>query len=455
MESNERNFNLAAKIILGLSMFMLVIDAILCFQQADLYSSLNAGINISHYIIKAFLNLIMAVVALWIFDGKLWALVTYIALGFVRVFATIPAGTETSIAYLIGQNSTYFIRDVGLFATALCFRKNHISGWRMFFTKDSSREATGQEQKPSTKNTKISIYIISAFFSAIAILGIVINFVKYPDFVNTYADKASVFFGIPNNELAGICLQKSKDSYELGLQRKVDDYIKLCKRLKPNNVEIVSGIADYYKAKENYKSALKWYQKGLRVMPNNKYLTSSVAQCLYQTDIKAAVPYAEAMIEENPEDGIAARILRDYYCQKKEYESAFYWGLRAFRNNPNQEKSDLEAFSPILSNKIHNTGYQKNEITLIVSCNIDEQPIYGMTQDEFAEREQRLRGTGFLTLCLLNKGDLPPREGVYYFIHLLEYNEGEIWPHDRLRRNIVDLTAKYPDVAISSLSILN
>lgn len=454
MKSNNKNFNLAAKIILGISMFMLVVDAILCFHHADLYSSLNAGINYSHYIIKAFLNLIMAVVAFWIFYGKRWALITFIMLGIVRIFATIPVGVETSVAYLIGQNTTYFIRDVGLFAIAMCFRKNHISGWRAFFANDSSTEAIEQDYKATSKKAKIYKYILTSALSIVAILVIIINFTKYPDFVNTFTDKASVFFGIPNNKLASICLQKSKDSYELGLSGKVDYYIDLCKKLKPSNVETISGIADYYDKQEDYDSALKWYKKGLRAMPDNEYLKNSVAHCLYKTDIDEAVSYAEAMIEDNPSNGIAACILRDYYYQKEEYDPAFYWGLRAFHNKPNQEKSDLDVFSRVLSKKICKTGYQNKEISLIVSCNIDEQPVYGMTLHEFAEREQQLRKTGHLTLCLRNKGDLPPKEGFYYFIHLLDYEAGDIWPYDRLLRNIDALTKDHPDVIICSLSII-
>lgn len=70
METNKRDFNLAAKIILGLSILSLIMGTITSFQNYSIYSSFGMGGNQNHYLIEAVFDMLMIWAAIMVFAKK-------------------------------------------------------------------------------------------------------------------------------------------------------------------------------------------------------------------------------------------------------------------------------------------------------------------------------------------------------------------------------------------------
>ena len=96
--TEKRDFNLAAKIILGLSILSLAIGTFTSFQELSLYSKMGFGGSQTHRLMEAIMNLLMIWAAVMIFAKKRIGLIAFIALGVIRMFVTIPSGTDVSMA---------------------------------------------------------------------------------------------------------------------------------------------------------------------------------------------------------------------------------------------------------------------------------------------------------------------------------------------------------------------
>lgn len=143
METIEkRDFNFAAKIVLGVSILFLILGIINNLMNYTAYSKFGNGISHGHLLIEALLNFFLIVAAILIYGKKSYGLFAFILLAIIRVFVTIPSGTDVSYSYYLGGKTLLFLRDCGLFLICLCFRKNGISGWHSFFASDKFIEAT-------------------------------------------------------------------------------------------------------------------------------------------------------------------------------------------------------------------------------------------------------------------------------------------------------------------------
>lgn len=169
MKNNKRDFNLAAKVLLGLSIFSLIMGTITSFQNYRISSSLGMGEIYNHYLIEVVFNILMIWAAIMMFAKKKIGLIAFLLLGVLRMFATIPFGTNISTAYYLGRKSVLFFLDVGLLAIALCFRKNGISGWRAFLATDEWIEtnftdklvALEKQYRPSLDESESSTVLVS------------------------------------------------------------------------------------------------------------------------------------------------------------------------------------------------------------------------------------------------------------------------------------------------------
>lgn len=129
MEKINRDFNGVAKFLLGLSMFATTMTIINSFLQISNMKTFGyvASDTLAIEIVLDFLILGAGVLT---FLKKPAGLIALTALFIIRMFATIPWDGDTSAAYMLGGKMVYFIRDFGLFAIAMCFKKNGISGWK-------------------------------------------------------------------------------------------------------------------------------------------------------------------------------------------------------------------------------------------------------------------------------------------------------------------------------------
>ena len=139
MNNTKRDFNGAAKFFLGLSMFatmMTIINSFLQISNMKMFGYV-ASDTLAIEIVIDFLILGAAVLT---FLKKPAGLIALTALFIIRMFATIPWNGDTSAAYMLGGKMGYFIRDFGLFAIAMCFKKNGISGWKSMLASEDYLE---------------------------------------------------------------------------------------------------------------------------------------------------------------------------------------------------------------------------------------------------------------------------------------------------------------------------
>lgn len=300
----KRDFNLAAKIILGLSMLALAIGFVTSLINFTTYSKLGIGANPNHFLIEAIMDVLLIVAALLIFNKNKYGLIAFIVLGIVRMFVTIPSGTDISYAYYLGGKTTYFIRDIGVFCIAMCFRKNGISGWRAFFASDDyianhylEKDASKQEilnddsistpeavileshtnkasvstkkeaiksadveattadsqtneaeqanstKVPIKKSGKIGLIASYSLLGVIAILLLFIVFKPYPENISGFSHKFKKFFGLPDNKLAYEMFDKYKAAKEAGFEETSLGYLNTAYDAKPSELSIIDSVA--------------------------------------------------------------------------------------------------------------------------------------------------------------------------------------------------------------------
>ena len=148
---NKRDFNSGAKIFLALSIFFLAKNIVTDAAQCNLVATLGYASRQSQLIVQIIFNTLMIGAAFTVFAKKRWGLISFLLLALIKMFATIPSGTNISYAYYLGGNMVVFLRDIGLFAIAMCFRNNGISGWTAFFASDKyiNEHVTLEEETPT------------------------------------------------------------------------------------------------------------------------------------------------------------------------------------------------------------------------------------------------------------------------------------------------------------------
>lgn len=447
---SKKKFHWSVYVVVAVLFIRLLVNVFLCFAQNAPYAAAEIESSDDYWLL-AFLNLlaIFGFALLLLEKSTFNYIVLLIVLVFKMLFG-VRHGSDISYYYLIGANFPSFIIEVLPLTAVLFIRKVGLSGWKVL----SSKEPESDDSR-SSRTKVISKCIQLTVLGLLFILSFLINSQEYPDFVNKFSKRASVFFGLHNNDLARLCLQRAQESEDGGLPGKTDYYISWCKKMNPNDTEVIDGIAQYYFRNEDFENALVWYRKALRKYPNDPYLKTSYTLCLSYSDIESALPYAEGLIEEDPSNSTAACILRDYYNQIKKDDLAFYWGLRAFNLRENrQSDKDLKVFAEVLSKMICSTDYQKYENTLITSQSVDNQQIFGLSNSEYRARIKKLQESGILTLYMYNRTDIGIMDDTYYFVHLPGFPRGEIWRSDKVKRNLELFLHDHPDGTISSLIVV-
>lgn len=135
----NRDFNIAAKIILGLSMYMIFREIISCFSAITTYKLFGVD-NYESVIILIIINVLILIAGGLTFMKKKYGLVALTILFLVRIF-NFNWSSDISIWNQFAGTLAHFTRDFGIFAIAMCFYKNGISGWRsMLSTKGNNIE---------------------------------------------------------------------------------------------------------------------------------------------------------------------------------------------------------------------------------------------------------------------------------------------------------------------------
>lgn len=139
MNPEKRDFNLAARIFLYLSLVANLILVISSFVKIRLNSSLE--ISTTQPVVNMLFTIAIIVTGMFIFRVSKIALSLFISLFIARLFIVSSLGGGYGFAFNLGANMWLIIRDLLPFMIALCFRKDGISGWKAFFMKTSNTES--------------------------------------------------------------------------------------------------------------------------------------------------------------------------------------------------------------------------------------------------------------------------------------------------------------------------
>lgn len=149
MNPEKRDFNLAAKSFLYLSLVANLILVISCFVKIRLHSSLE--ISTTQPVVNMLFTIAILITGMFIFKVSKIALTLFISLFIARLFVVSSLGGGYGFAFNLGGNMWLVIRDLLPFMIALCFKKDGISGWKAFFMKTSNTESI-----PETVNNSYS-----------------------------------------------------------------------------------------------------------------------------------------------------------------------------------------------------------------------------------------------------------------------------------------------------------
>jgi hypothetical protein len=136
IKAQEKDFNLVAKILLAVSMATTGMAVFNCFLKLGYAEYTN--ISTASLTIEIVLNILILISGATIFLKNEWGLLAFSILLTTRIFALIPVESNM-LFYHFGTNLVHFFRDFGLFAIAMCFKKNGMSGWESMFATEKKQ----------------------------------------------------------------------------------------------------------------------------------------------------------------------------------------------------------------------------------------------------------------------------------------------------------------------------
>ena len=144
----NRDFNAIAKVLLGLGMFATIITIINSFLMIGNYR--NFGLDIPKTLVpEIIIDFLILVAASFTLLRKKVGLIILILLIVVRIFATLQSGGDLSTAGQLGARFAITFRDFGLFAIAMCFKKNGVTGWASMLASEEHLSASLQSAEMS------------------------------------------------------------------------------------------------------------------------------------------------------------------------------------------------------------------------------------------------------------------------------------------------------------------
>ena len=122
-----RDFNQFVKFCLVLSMYAISMQIIMGIVKIAIGFPISIINGTS--ILGMVFNAAILIAEILTFKKNRIGLIALIVLFIARFFLLVPMGTG-SYSYFLGGNLVLLFRDFGLFAIAMCFKKNGVSGWR-------------------------------------------------------------------------------------------------------------------------------------------------------------------------------------------------------------------------------------------------------------------------------------------------------------------------------------
>lgn len=94
------------------------------------FINMSIEANSAMNIVEIVFSILIIIAGICTFMKLRFGIIALTILFLARFVITISLNEVYDMAYYIGMKLPYFIRDFGLFAIAMCFKKNGISGWK-------------------------------------------------------------------------------------------------------------------------------------------------------------------------------------------------------------------------------------------------------------------------------------------------------------------------------------
>lgn len=130
---SSRGFTDFAKFALVLSMYVISVQIIMAIVKIAMGFPINVSKGTS--IEGMIFNALILIAEIFTLKKNKVGLVALIVLFIARMLLLVPMGTG-SYSYFLGGNLVYLFRDFGLFAIAMCFKKNGVSGWKSMLSSE-------------------------------------------------------------------------------------------------------------------------------------------------------------------------------------------------------------------------------------------------------------------------------------------------------------------------------
>lgn len=419
MEKPQRDFNTAAEIFLGLSMFSIGIRTLVTFIYVLI------GATGSFMLVEIVFNVFILIAIVLTFQKKRYGLIALIVLFIARMLATMPPdGIEYSDQ--MGRCVGLFMRDLAPFAIAMCFKKKgeKVSGWRSMLASNRVKKSNPPTsptappevvsdkieaspkiedvpkieppvenvepkktkpkkiKKPHTykrlkslwrwfsKNKWLKIGIPAFIGACLIAMAIIVLAKDYPDNINGFGNKFRYCFSMPNNKLAKTFFEKYQNARDEGLEEMSKEYLATAWEAKPNDLTVLDSLASAYFSlglesknekgeydKEFYDKAELICHKMLQIEPSNVKALNRLARIYYNTKQRdKAYKIAEQLYLANPHSGTAIRIMCLKYYDVKDWNNLVQWGKKGYELE--QDSTSFWAEMTYLYAKgLYETGY--------------------------------------------------------------------------------------------------
>ncbi len=383
----QRDFNGVAKFLLALSMFSVAMAIINNVIRISALSSFPGG-NRETMLIEVIFNCLILIAAIFTFLKKKYGLIALTVLFLLRMFASLPFANDA--AYALGGNMVYFIRDFGIFAIAMCFKKDGVSGWKSMLSNqnDENIELTEQDA-PEQENieesvvepmptieenaepvvakesiiveevsvseleveeskglttksikekfkpinlTKIIWIIVGSLFVLSIVAGcLYVNFSWYPYDFDKFGDKLKYTLNLPNNHLAKQYFEQYQKAKEIGLDDAAKEHLTAAFAVHPDDLALLDSISQ-----ASFKNDLKTIciaacEDILKVNPKNLDAQKRLIKQYYNTDdMDNAYKWVASVLMESPNDDLCIDAMCRKACNDEDWSNLTKWGKKGY-----------------------------------------------------------------------------------------------------------------------------
>lgn len=134
-----RDFNQFAKFCLVLSMYAISMQIIMGIVKIAMGFPISVINGTS--ILGMVFNAAILIAGILTFKKNRFGLIALVVLFIARFFLLVPMDTG-SYSYFLGGNLVHLFRDFVLFAIAMCFKKNGVSGWKSMLSSEIQHESS-------------------------------------------------------------------------------------------------------------------------------------------------------------------------------------------------------------------------------------------------------------------------------------------------------------------------